>query len=153
MPFTYYPKNSHNLICAWVQPAPPDEAPFNGQPRFALFNRFEKELQPEQIVSAYHDAQAFTRFYGSIASDQPLELTLSFSNEETAKDGQYITDDNIVDLNFDAEALKQAYDPSQQAQTGLYTSLVYGRYLRVDVKNIGYKPTGFMRVFVRGTVL
>jgi hypothetical protein len=152
MPFTHYPKNSFNLIFAWVQPIPPDQEPFFGQPRFSSLNRFDKPLEPGQVVAAYHDAQPFTRFYGSVASDQPLEMTLSFSNEETAADGRYVTDENIASLNFDAEALKQMYEPAKQGPTGKYFCTIFGRYFRVQVKNVGTKPTDFLRVFVRGSV-
>ena len=152
MPFTHYPKNSFNLIFAWVQPVPPDQDPFFGQPRFSSLNKFSEPLQPGQVVVAYHDAQPFTRFYGSVASDQPLEMSLAFSNEETDATGLYVTDDNITTLNFDAEALRQAYDPKKQAATGKWFATIYGRYLRVEVKNTGDKPTDFLRVFVRGSV-
>ena len=152
MPFTHYPKNSFNLIFAWVQPIPPDQEPFFGQPRFSSLNRFENPLEPGQVVAAYHDAQPFTRFYGSVASDQPLEMTLSFSNEETAADGRYVTDDNIASLNFDAEALKQMYEPTKQGPAGKYICTICGRYFRVQLKNVGQKPTEFLRVFVRGSV-
>jgi hypothetical protein len=152
VPFTHYPKNSFNLIFAWVQPPPPDREPFFGQPRFATLNRFEKPLEPGATVSAYHDAQPFTRFYGSVASDQPLEMVLAFSNEETAPDGFYVTDENIHLLNYDAEALKQAYEPAKQAQTGKYFATIFGRYFRVEVKNVGSAPTKSLRVFVRGSV-
>ena len=135
-----------------MQPPPPDKEPFFGQPRFSLLNRFTKPLEPGDIVSAYHDAQPFTRFYGSVASDQALEMTLSFSNEETAEDGRYVTDDNIASLNFDAEALKQMYEPTKQGPTGKYFCTIFGRYFRVQVKNVGQKPTDFLRVFVRGSV-
>lgn len=152
MPFTHYPKNSFNLIFAWVQPAPPDREPFFGQPRFSTLNQFVKPIGVGEIVAAYHDAQPFTRFYGSLASNQPLEMTLDFSNEETDVDGNYVTDENIASLNYDAEALKQAYDPLKQTQTGKWFATIYGRYLRVMVKNVGTGPTTHLRVFVRGSV-
>lgn len=152
MPYTHYPKNSFNLIFAWVQPAPPDQPPFFGQPRFATLNRFTAPLQVGQVVEAYHDAQPFTRFYGSVAADQPLEVALAFSNEETDAQGCYITDANIASLHFDAEALRQAYDPTKQGATGKWFATIFGRYLRVTVKNIGTAPTEALRVFVRGSV-
>lgn len=152
MPFTHYPKNSFNLIFAWVQPPPPDREPFFGQPRFSSLNRFTAPLEPGQVVHAYHDAQPFTRFYGSVAADQPLEVSIAFSNEETDSDGYYVNDDNIAALHYDAEALKQLYDPAKQAQTGKWFATIFGRYLRVEVKNVGTKPTSNLRVFVRGSV-
>lgn len=152
MPFSHYPKNSFNLIFAWVQPAPPDRTPFLGQPRFADLNRFEAPLDPGQSVVAYHDAQPFTRFYGSLASDQLLEMTLSFSNEETAEDGHWVTDDNIASLHYDAEALRQLYDPAKQAATGKFFATIFGRYIRVAVKNTGTAPTKTLRALIRGSV-
>lgn len=103
-------------------------------------------------MHAYHDAQPFTRFYGSVAADQPLEVSIAFSNEETDADGYYVNDDNIASLHYDAEALKQLYDPAKQAQTGKWFATIFGRYLRVEVKNVGTKPTSNLRVFVRGSV-
>lgn len=79
-------------------------------------------------------------------------MTLSFSNEETDADGFYVTDENIATLNYDVEALKQAYDPAKQAQTGKWFATIFGRYLRVEVKNVGKESTKFLRVFVRGSV-
>lgn len=152
MPFTHYPKLSANVIFAWVQPAPPDEPNFLNMPRFSRLNRFTKPLEPGQVLVGYQEAQNFTRFYGSIACDQPLEVVFTFSNDEVAPDGQWVTDDNIHKLNYDAEALKQIYDPSKQAQTGKYFVTIYGRWLRVEVKPTGKVPTEFLRVFVRGSV-
>lgn len=79
-------------------------------------------------------------------------MSISFSNEETSADGRYVTDDNIASLHYDAEALKQLYDPAKQAQTGKWFATIFGRYLRVEVKNAGTKPTSMLRVFVRGSV-
>ena len=87
-----------------------------------------------------------------MASDQLLEMTLSFSNEETDVAGNYVTDENIMTLHYDAEGLKQAYEPVKQAATGKYLCMIFGRYLRVEVKNVGSKPTSELRVFVRGSV-
>lgn len=152
MPFTHYPKLAANVIFAWVQPPPPDQPNFLNMPRFAPLNRFEVPLEPGKTFVGYQDAQNFTRFYGSIASDQPLEVTFSFSNEEVAKDGHWITDANIADLRYDAEALKQLYEPKKQGASGKYFVTIFGRWLRVEVKNTGDKPTEMLRVFVRGSV-
>lgn len=152
MPYTHYPKLSANIIFAWVQPAPEDRPNFLTMPRFSLLNRFEKPLEPGQTVVGYQEAQNFTRFYGSIASDQPLEVTFTFSNDEVAPDGHWVTDENISRLNYDAEALRQLYDPAKQAQTGKYFVTIYGRWLKVEVKNTGKQATEQLRVFVRGSV-
>ncbi len=157
MPLTHYPKNSDNLVFAWVLPAPPDvpvktDAPdFLGRP-YSEMNRLKGPIDPNALVVAYHDAQPFTRFYGTIASDQPLEVTISFSNEDVATDGHVVGDDNIDDLHYDGEALKQLYDPQKQGPTGKFFVTIYGRFLRAEVKNVGSAPTQKLRVYVRGSV-
>ncbi len=152
MPYTHYPKLSANIIAAWVQPAPPDAAPFLNLPQFSSLNRFDFPLEPGQSSIVHHDGQNFTRFYGTIAADQPLEVTFSFSNEETAPDGRWVTDDNIDQLHYDGEALRQLYSPDKQGPSGKYFVMIYGRWLRIEVKNVGKAPTKELRVFVRGSV-
>lgn len=90
--------------------------------------------------------------YGTIASDQPLEVTFAFSNEETGSNGCFVSDGNIHELNYDGEALRQMYDPAKQGSTGKYFVMIYGRWLRVEIKNVGTAPTERLRVFVRGSV-
>lgn len=152
MPFTHYPKLADNIIFAWVQPRPLRKKPFLNMRPFSAMNRFRKAIPAGESVVGYQDAQNFTRFYGSIAADQKLEVTFSFSNEEVAADGSWVTDANIASLNYDAEALKQLYDPSKQGATGKYFVTIFGRWLRVEVKNAGEQPTKLLRVFVRGSV-
>lgn len=157
MPLTHYPKTVENLVFAWVQPAPPDVAPREGLPdflgrRFSELNRFREPLEPGQVVVGYHDAQPFTRFYGSIASDQPLEISIVFSNDEVASDGQTVNDANIGSLHYDAEALRQLYDPKKQGPTGKYFVTIFGHWIRVEIKNMGAAPTEQLRVYVRGSV-
>lgn len=152
MPFTHYPKLAANVIFAWVQPPPPDEKGFLNQPRFSSLNRFTKPLVPEQTVVGYQEAQNFTRFYGSIAADQKLEVTFTFSNDEVGPNGHPVSDESLPRLNYDAEALKQLYEPTKQGATGKYFVTIFGRWLRVEVKNVGDKPTERLRVFVRGSV-
>jgi len=152
VPFTHYPKLAANVIFAWVQPAPPDAPGFLGQPAFSTLNRFVKPLEPNEVVVGYQEAQNFTRFYGSIASDQPLIVTFTFANDEVGPDGAPVSDETIAQLHYDAEALKQMYDPTKQAQTGKYFVTIFGRWLRVEVQNAGKKPTSELRVFVRGSV-
>lgn len=157
MPFSHYPKNTHNLVFAWVHPAPPDVEPaqelpnFFGRP-FSEMNRFREAIAPGQSVVAYHDAIPFTRFYGSIHCPQSLEVVLAFSNEEITADGHYVTDANIHELNYDAEALRQFYDPAKQGATGRFFCTIYGRFLRAEIKNVGTEPTSALRVFLRGSV-
>lgn len=154
---THYPKTAENLVFAWVQPPPRDVRPQKGRPDFlgrpfSELNRFEKAIEPEQVVVGYHDAQPFTRFYGSIASDQPLEVTIVFSNDEVAADGCSVSDANISKLNYDAEALRQFYDPKKQGPTGKYFCTIFGHWIRVEIKNVGEKRTEMLRVYVRGSV-
>lgn len=132
-------------------PRPPAKPNFLNQPEFDRLNRMEAPLEPGKSFVGYHEAQNFTRFYGSIASDQPLEVTFSFSNDEVADDGTHVTDANLPGLHYDAEALKKAYDPAKPGQGG-YLVTIYGRWLKVEVKNVGKAATQMMRVVVRGSV-
>lgn len=157
MPLTHYPKNSDNLVFAWVQPPPPDVPPKEGLPDFlgrpfSQINRFEEPLAPGESLVGYHDAQPFTRFYGSFFSTQPLEVSLSFSNDEVDEAGNFVSDGNIGDLHYDAEVLRQLYDPKRQGQTSKFFVTIFGRFLRVEIKNVGDAPTEKMRVYVRGSV-
>lgn len=152
MPFTHYPKLEANVIFAWVWPRPLAKPNFLNHPSFDEINLAKEPLAPGETLTAYHSAQNFTRFYGSIASDQPLEVTCDFSNDEVAPTGDYVTDENMKDLNYDASGLVQKYDPSKQAATGKYFVIIFGRWLRVEVKNLGTRPTETLRVFVRGSV-
>ncbi len=152
MPYTHYPKLSANVIFAWVQPAPPDKPNFLGHPRFATLNRFKEPLEPGKSVVGFQEALNFTRFYGSIASDQSLEMTISFSNDEVAPDGYWVTDGNIFELNYDAEERRHQYDPKKQGATGKFFAIIFGRWLKIEIKNTGDKPTEFLRVYVRGSV-
>lgn len=152
MPFTHYPKLAANVVFAWVQPAPPDKPGFLDQPRFSALNRFKKPLEAGQTVVGYQEAQNFTRFYGSIAADQKLEVTFTFSNDEVGPDGTYVTDESLPSLNYDAESHKQLYDPVKQSATGKFFVTILGRWLRVEVKNVGDVSTKILRVFVRGSV-
>jgi hypothetical protein len=157
VPLTHYPKTVENLVFAWVQPRPPDVRPKKGLPDFlgrpfSELNRFKKALAPGESVVGYHDAQPFTRFYGSFASEQSLEITLSFSNDEVTSDGHWVTDGNIDTLNYDAEALRQIYDPKKASVTGRFFVTIFGRWLRVQVRNLGEGSTETLRIYVRGSV-
>src|SRR5512142_2402027 len=113
MPFTHYPKLTWNLLTAWVQPKPPQGKTFLGQPKFSDLNRFSEPIGAGETVVSYHDAQPFTRFMGSIASDQKLEVVFTFANDEVGPEGDYVTDETMPKLNYDAEGLKQLYDPAK----------------------------------------
>ena len=115
-------------------------------------NLFKEPIGPGQSVVGYHDAQPFTRFYGSAASDVALEITIAFSNDEVAADGRVVNDDNISALNYDAEALRLLYDPAKQGPTGKFFVTIYGRFIRVEIKNTGDAPPKTMRCYVRGSV-
>lgn len=109
-------------------------------------------LGPGASVVAFHDAQPFTRFYGSIACDVPLDVSLTFSNDEVDAEGHVVTDDNIHVLNYDAFGVRQLYDPAKQEQTGKYFSMIFGRWIRVEVKNVGERPLAILRFYLRGSV-
>lgn len=157
MPFSHYPKTVGNIVFAWVQP-PPLHAPsrkkhpnFLGGP-FSELNRFRRALEPGETDSGYHDAQPFTRFYGSFFSDQPLLITFSFSNDECGPDGDYVSDETLPQLNYDAEALRHTYEPEKQAATGRFFITIYGRWLRMVIQNNGVKATEKLRLYCRGSV-
>lgn len=152
MPYTHYPKLVWNLLFAWRWPAPKVEKAFLNQPKFSDFNLMKEPLANGQQVEFHHDAGNFTRFMGSIACDQPLEVTLAFSNDECTDDGAYVTDDNLKDLHYDAIESVKPYDPKRTKETGKFFTIIYGRWLRVTVKNVGDKPIEWMRVYVRGSV-
>jgi hypothetical protein len=156
MPFSHYPKTVGNIVFAWVQPKPPEVALEQGRPNFlgmpfVELNRFEKALEPGKSFGGHHDAQPFTRFYGSIACDQPLDVSLAFSNDEVDEKGILVNDDNIGMLHYDAIGARQIYDPTKQ-ETGKIFTMIFGRWIRVEVKNIGDKEPTFTRLFIRGSV-
>lgn len=156
-PDALYPKTVENLVFAWVQPPPPDVRPKEGLPNFlgrpfSELNRFKDPIGPGECVVGYHDAQPFTRFYGSVASDVALEITIAFSNEEVTADGNVVSDDNIATLNYDAEALRLFYDPAKQGPTGKFFCTIFGRFLRVEINNTSDTPTKLLRTYVRGSV-
>lgn len=146
-----------NIVFAWVQPAPPHVEHEKGRPNFlgrpfSKTNRFREPITPGESVFGYHDAQPFTRFYGSIACDQPLDVTLTFSNDEVDEEGHPVSDHNISQLHYDAWGDRKLYDPSKQDQTGKLMSMIFGRWIRVEAKNLGKEPPAFMRIYVRGSV-
>jgi hypothetical protein len=165
MGYSHYPKLTNNLVLAWVQPPPPEVDPddadddddgpdFLGRP-FSEINRFEKPLEPGASFVGFHDAQPYTRFYGTLASDQPLEITLSFSNDEVDAKGVVVNDANVSTLNYDAEGVRQAYVPGNEKTpvTGpKFFSMIFGRFLKVEIKNTGKEPTTMLRAYVRGSV-
>lgn len=124
---------------------------FLGRP-FSELNRFRDPIEPGKAVVGYCDAQPFTRFYGSIACDQPLDVSLTFCNDEVASDGRVVSDDNIDSLNYDAHGLHQRYDPTKQEQTGKIFSMIFGRWIRIEAKNIGDSAPKFLRLYIRGSV-
>lgn len=147
----------NNIVLAWVQPAPPDAEPKKGQPnflgaRFSDLNSFKEPIGPGESVVGYHDAQPFTRFFGSVFADRQLEVVVSFSNDEVTADGHVVSDETINKLNYDAEALRLFYDPAKQGQTGKFFCTIFGRFLRVEIKNTGVEPTKMIRAYVRGSV-
>jgi hypothetical protein len=157
VPLTHYPKLAENLIFAWVQPPPPDIAPEEGRPDFlgrpfSELNRFQEPIAPGGSVVGYHDAQPFTRLYGSFACDQPLEVNITFSNDEVDGDGTLVNDDNIASLNYDAHGLHQLYDPTKQEQTGRAFTMLFGHWVKIEIKNIGDRETTILRSFIRGSV-
>lgn len=157
MGFSHYPKTVGNIVMAWVQPAPPDVSPDDALPDFiglpfSEINLWRESLAPGKSAIAYHDAQPFTKFYGSVACDQSLEVSLTFSNDEVDAKGHWITDENIHRLHYDALGQRQNYDPMRSEQTSKIFTLILGRWLRVEIKNTGKAPSEFLRAYIRGSV-
>lgn len=157
MPLTHYPKTTNNLVFAWVQPSPPDVVPAKGRPDFlglpfSALNRFKQPIGPGETVVAYHDAQPFTRFYGTVCSDVLLEVSIAFSNEDVDDAGNVVCDGNLHRLHYDGEALRQFYDPAKQGPTGKFFCTIFGRFIRVEIRNAGDAHTKVLRVYVRGSV-
>jgi hypothetical protein len=71
MPFTHYPKLDSNTWCSVLWYGDGDRR-----------NTLAAPLGVGESVAVYASAQNFTRFLGSVACDQPLEVTFAFSNEE-----------------------------------------------------------------------
>ena len=71
MGFTHYPKLESNqfLSALWYGPEDPR-------------NNIARPLVSNEGVVLYGVSQNFTRFYGTVYSDQPLTVTFAFSNEE-----------------------------------------------------------------------
>lgn len=157
MSYSHYPKIVGNIVFAWVQPAPPDVEPKSGSPNFlgqpfSKTNRFREPLGPGSSVFGYHDAQPFTRFYGSVACDRALDVSLAFSNDEVDAEGNPINDDNISSLHYEAYGDRKLYDPTRQEQTGKILSMIFGRWIRVEAKNLDETPPSFLRLVIRGSV-
>ncbi len=145
------------MVFAWVQPPPPDVPPREGLPNFlgrpfSELNLWKEPIQPGRSVVGYHDAQPFTRFYGSIACDQPLDVSLVFSNDEVDAEGRIVSDDNVGSLSYDAFGTRQLYDPAKQEQTGKIFSMIFGRWIRLEAKSIGDREPTFLRLYLRGSV-
>ena len=152
MPFSHYPKTVWNLLFAWRWPRPPKRRGWKSQPSFDRLNKMTAPLKPGESVVQYHDAQGFTRFMGTMYSDQPLEVEVAFSNDEVDDEGYPVTDENISKLHYDGLDNPKAYDPEKQAASGKIYVIIAGRWLRVSVTNKGKKPTEKMRVNMRGSV-
>jgi hypothetical protein len=128
MPFTHYPKLDSNVIFLWRLPIVPNKPAFLG--RKHPKNLIEGPLKPGETLVAYHSSQNFTRFYGSIYADVPLEITFTFSNDEYDDNGDFVTDANISKLHYDAEAERKLYTARSN---GKFFVTIFGRWLRVEV--------------------
>ena len=91
MPFTHYPKLEENLFLSACWYGPDD-------PR----NTMKDPLR--EYVVLHGVAQNFTRFYGTVFADVPLDLTFSFSNEERVVVPQPRQADNVALAKFHADA-------------------------------------------------
>lgn len=128
MPFTHYPKLDSNVVFQWRWPIVPVKPAFLGRkhPKNLLTEKFKGG---DRLV-AYHSAQNFTRFYGSIYADVLLEITFAFSNDEYDDEGDWVNDENISKLHYDALADKKIYKPNTLDK---FFVTIFGRWLRVEI--------------------
>lgn len=152
MGYTHYPKQVWNLIGAVRWPAPEDKPNFLMLPSFSSVNHAKAPIPAGASVVFFHEAQNFTRFTGTLFADQPFEFRLSFSNDEVDDAGDFVTDATLPLLHFDGEALRHAYDPAKHAASCKYFVSTYGRWMRVEIKNVGDGPINQIRAYVRGSV-
>ena len=153
MGFTHYPKQVWNLFGAVRWPAPPDKPTFlDVMPLFSTINHGKSSIGAGEKVVFFHEAQNFTRFAGTLFADQSFEFAIHFSNDIVTDDGDFVTDENISKLHYDGEALRHLYDPKKHSGTCKYFVSTYGRWLRVEVKNVGDKAIEQIRVYVNGSV-
>lgn len=158
MSFTHYPKTEYNLIMSWVFPKPKElprvarhGAPENLMP-VPSANLLFKKLDANQAVIGCHSAQNFTRFYGSILADVPIQMLFDFSNDDFNVNGQHPVDKDLPELNYDANALIHSYDPEKPQMGSKFLVTIYGKWLRVTLKSLSDKPSEVLRVHVRGSV-
>lgn len=152
MGYTHYPKQVWNLIGAVRLPPPADKDNFLKLPRFSTVNHGKDPIPPGETVVIYHEAQNFTRFTGTLFADQPFEFAIHFSNDVVDDEGDFVSDVNLSKLHYDGEALRHLYDPKKHSATCKYFVSTYGRWMRIEIKNVGTSPIEKMRVYVNGSV-
>ena len=62
-----------------------------------------------------------------------------------------VSDGNIDALNYDALGVHVVYDPKKQ-ETGRFFVVIYGRWIKIEIKNLGDQEPEFLRAYVRGSV-
>ena len=117
---------------------------------FNILNNLSEPLKPGEVLEWYHSVQSFSRIFGSLASDQPLEYWYYYSNDETSADGHWVTDDTIHTLNWDITAKEGTYKPGDKS-TGIFL-IITGRWLKFRLKHNGTEPVTFLRAYTRGMV-
>ena len=151
MDFSHFPRLENDGVVLIHWPCPPDLPNFKSLPRLAPRNKIKEPLAPGKSIVVCHSAANFTRFIASIASDQPMQFTAKFSLDEVAPDGSYVSDKNIADLNWDVTTDSRKYTPGE-VHKGVWL-IRAGKWMRVEVTNLGDKPAEALRVYVRGTPL
>lgn len=66
-----------------------------------------------------------------------------------------ITDEDLPGLNYDGVAMVQNYKPASEGKPAVGDKAlvtIYGRWLRVVVANMGEKPVGQLRFYLRASV-
>lgn len=166
MAFTHYPK---------IETPSWGEALWFGQgdPRNTLF----EPLAAKGTAVLWGSAVNFTRYYGSIHSDQPVEVAFDFAGDSKvlvqkpgilgdlevdqslpenirhfypARNGlRDVTDEDLKALHYDARAIEVSCKANSSAK---FVVTIYGLYLRVTARNLGESPAHSLRLYVFGSV-
>lgn len=156
MSFTHYPKTEHNLIMSWVFPIKyEDTRKVRRKTEYVSvpsMNLMRGDPVKGQVLVGCHSAQNFTRFYGSVYADTPVQLTYEFSNDEYNESGTHPLDNDLPNLHYDAEAQIVQFDPLKPGIGSKQLVTIYGKWLRVTLKFLGETQPSQLRVYIRGSV-
>jgi hypothetical protein len=144
--FTHYPKLEKNLV---------HSAYWRGEGD--IRNTMGVPLGPGETITGFASAINFTRFYGSIFADQPLQLVLSFGNDEdhALPDPRYPDTEELQDLTDPADAHYDVVAQEVMSEGGAgegFFCIIYGKWLKIEITNTGDEPVKVLRCFTRASV-